>query len=236
MAKQTVNIGTTANDNTGDPLRTAFDKLNDNHDEIYAAGPVGTNLQVASNTISSTNSNGNITLDPAGTGSIVCSADLVLNDSTVQTTAWKPSAVILTANASTISSSMTNFFPSSLSLTSSKYYEVQMHLIFENSSTGAVSVQLTDSATKLEQFHLQGSFMNSSSAITADVSITGTGSTAVASNTNAVHHGMIKGMITVSGATNLNIQASVASGTITPMKGSMIRVIEYSAGTVGSTA
>jgi len=35
MAKQTVNIGTTANDGTGDPLRDAFDKLNDNFDEVY---------------------------------------------------------------------------------------------------------------------------------------------------------------------------------------------------------
>lgn len=35
MAKQTVNLGTTANDGTGDPLRTAFDKLNDNFDEVY---------------------------------------------------------------------------------------------------------------------------------------------------------------------------------------------------------
>ena len=35
MAKQTVNIGTTANDGTGDPLRTAFSKLNDNFGEVY---------------------------------------------------------------------------------------------------------------------------------------------------------------------------------------------------------
>lgn len=35
MAKQTVNIGTVANDGTGDPLRTAFDKVNDNFDEVY---------------------------------------------------------------------------------------------------------------------------------------------------------------------------------------------------------
>jgi hypothetical protein len=35
MAKQTVNIGTAANDGTGDPLRTAFDKVNDNFDEVY---------------------------------------------------------------------------------------------------------------------------------------------------------------------------------------------------------
>ena len=35
MAKQTINIGTTANDGTGDPLRTAFDKVNDNTTELY---------------------------------------------------------------------------------------------------------------------------------------------------------------------------------------------------------
>ena len=35
MTKQTINIGTVANDGTGDPLRTAFDKTNDNFDEMY---------------------------------------------------------------------------------------------------------------------------------------------------------------------------------------------------------
>jgi len=35
MAKQTINIGSSANDGTGDQLRTAFDKANDNFDELY---------------------------------------------------------------------------------------------------------------------------------------------------------------------------------------------------------
>jgi len=35
MAKQIINIGATANDGTGDPLRDAFDKINDNFDEVY---------------------------------------------------------------------------------------------------------------------------------------------------------------------------------------------------------
>ena len=35
MAKQAINIGTTANDGTGDPIRDAFDKVNDNEDELY---------------------------------------------------------------------------------------------------------------------------------------------------------------------------------------------------------
>lgn len=36
MAQQTINIGTVANDGTGDPLRTAFDKVNDNFNELYS--------------------------------------------------------------------------------------------------------------------------------------------------------------------------------------------------------
>jgi hypothetical protein len=35
MAKQVIGIGTTANDGTGDQVRVAFDKVNDNFDEVY---------------------------------------------------------------------------------------------------------------------------------------------------------------------------------------------------------
>ena len=40
MAQQIINIGTIANDNTGDMLRGAGQKINDNFDEIYAALPL----------------------------------------------------------------------------------------------------------------------------------------------------------------------------------------------------
>jgi hypothetical protein len=35
MAKQTINVGINANDSRGDPLRTAFTKINENFDEVY---------------------------------------------------------------------------------------------------------------------------------------------------------------------------------------------------------
>jgi hypothetical protein len=35
MAKQTVNIGVSSNDGSGDKLRVAFGKLNNNSDELY---------------------------------------------------------------------------------------------------------------------------------------------------------------------------------------------------------
>jgi sporulation protein YlmC with PRC-barrel domain len=37
MTKQTVNIGTTANDQSADTIRIAFDKVNDNFNELYSA-------------------------------------------------------------------------------------------------------------------------------------------------------------------------------------------------------
>ena len=70
MAKQTINIGTSANDGQGDPLRTAMDKINDNFDEIYTAGPVSSNIKIANSTITTTNTNGNLLLRGNGTGKI----------------------------------------------------------------------------------------------------------------------------------------------------------------------
>jgi hypothetical protein len=79
MAKQTVNLGSSANDGTGDPLRTAFDKINDNFDELYSAGAAGTNLDLTGNSITSIDTNGNITLDPNGTGKVVVNTAAKLN-------------------------------------------------------------------------------------------------------------------------------------------------------------
>ena len=46
MAKQLLGIGASANDNTGDTLRTGGDKINDNFNELYSALGTGTSLQV----------------------------------------------------------------------------------------------------------------------------------------------------------------------------------------------
>jgi len=73
MAQQSINIGAAANDGSGDPLRTAFDKINDNFSELYTvsgAGP-GNNLALSGNSIISENSSGDIILDPNGTGRVV---------------------------------------------------------------------------------------------------------------------------------------------------------------------
>ena len=45
MAQQTIGVGTVANDGTGDPLRTALQKVNSNFTELYTAtSPAGANI------------------------------------------------------------------------------------------------------------------------------------------------------------------------------------------------
>ena len=78
MAKQAIGIGSSANDGTGDPLRTAFDKINDNFTELYGTTmtervvldltpQLGGDLDVNGNDLVSTSA-GNIALVPDGAG------------------------------------------------------------------------------------------------------------------------------------------------------------------------
>ena len=68
--QQVINYGASANDGQGDPLRTAFIKTDDNFDNIWLAGPVGSNVQITNNTIGVLNTNGNLILSPNGVGVI----------------------------------------------------------------------------------------------------------------------------------------------------------------------
>jgi hypothetical protein len=89
MAKQTINIGSNANDGTGDPLRTAFNKINDNFAELYGddssadtftspqiTTPTITGLttidsiNIKNNTITTNITNADLELDASGTGDI----------------------------------------------------------------------------------------------------------------------------------------------------------------------
>jgi hypothetical protein len=71
MAKQTINIGSSANDGTGSTLRAGGDLINDNFNEIYTAFGDGSTLTSGFVTASSTNTFTNKTLDLGGTGNTV---------------------------------------------------------------------------------------------------------------------------------------------------------------------
>ena len=65
MAQQTINTGTAANAKNGDPLRTAFTKVNQNFTELYAGGASETQLTNGSKTVT-LGTDGNLTLPDTG--------------------------------------------------------------------------------------------------------------------------------------------------------------------------
>ena len=77
MAQQIINTGANANDGTGEPLREAFTAVNDNFTEIYTAGPVGSNVQISGNTITTLQINQNLTLNPNGIGRIQANSTII---------------------------------------------------------------------------------------------------------------------------------------------------------------
>jgi hypothetical protein len=79
MTQYVINIGALPNDGTGDPLRTAFNETNLNFDQVFAAGPVLSNVQIANNTILTTNTNGNLILAPNGIGVVQANVNVVPN-------------------------------------------------------------------------------------------------------------------------------------------------------------
>jgi len=92
--QQQINYGAAANDGQGDPLRTAFIKTDDNFDNVWLAGPVGSNITIGNNTIQSNNTNGNIVLKPNGIGVIQANASVIPNADGVRdlgssTLAWR---------------------------------------------------------------------------------------------------------------------------------------------------
>lgn len=61
----------------GENLNSAFTKVNLNFDQIWAAGPVGSNIKIADNTIYTLDTNGELILNPNGIGNVVANAHVI---------------------------------------------------------------------------------------------------------------------------------------------------------------
>jgi hypothetical protein len=82
MARQNINIGSNANDGTGDDLRTAMQKINTNFTELYAETSVDSGITISGNTISSNRSDDDIVFEPSGVGAVRFPA-VTINDNSI---------------------------------------------------------------------------------------------------------------------------------------------------------
>jgi hypothetical protein len=149
MARQVINIGTTANDGTGDPLRTAFDKINDNFAELYGGdndlNTLDANLDVRTYSITTGVTNGDITITPNGTGNINLGS--------------------ITINGSTISSN------DSTQITVAENIQTTGTLNVDGAATLSTSLTLASGATVTAVLDEDGMASNSATALATQQSI-----------------------------------------------------------------
>ena len=134
MAKQTINIGTIANDGTGSTLRAAGDLINDNFNEIYSSIGDGTTLTnilsagyiTASSTSTLTNKSGNISQWTNDSGYLTSISET--NDLTSSVT-W---ANVPDAN---ITQSSVTQHQAALSITESQISDLQTYVTTSSTNT-----------------------------------------------------------------------------------------------------
>ena len=91
MAKITLNVGSNANDGTGDTLRSAMQNVNTMFTELYESPLFSGNITVSGNNISANRSNDDLVLAPSGTGSVtapkvIIDENISIEDNQITTT------------------------------------------------------------------------------------------------------------------------------------------------------
>src|SRR6056300_487219 len=102
MAKITLNVGSNANDGTGDTLRSAMQSVNTMFTELYESPLFSGNITVSGNNISANRSNDDLVLAPSGTGSVTAPKIIIDENITIEdnqiTTTQSNSDLVLSAS------------------------------------------------------------------------------------------------------------------------------------------
>jgi len=203
MAKQSVNIGTTANDSTGSPLRTAFDFINDNTNELYTLLGNGTTLGISGDV---TMSGGAVTIaaDAVEGSMIEDNVALAGNPTTTTQNAGDNSTKIATtAYADTAVANAIDSAPAALDTLNELAASLNDDANFAATMTTALSGKLATSAGAV------GTSNIADDAVTAD-KLANSINTEIAANTSKVTNATHTGDVT--GATALTIANDAVNG------------------------
>jgi len=76
MTQQIINTGAVANDGTGESLRNAFTAVNNNFANVWAAGPVDSNVVISNNVVTTNQTNLDLKIAGNGIGNVVVASTL----------------------------------------------------------------------------------------------------------------------------------------------------------------
>ena len=202
MTQEVINIGAIADDGTGDTIRGAGIKINNNFTELYADPLVATTLGFNQNEISSTESNADIVLKPSGTGSVLFPA-IRINDNNIEGTRSNDDLKFIPNGSGQLVIDGIGFSGTSITASDSTTININENLIVDGdlTTTGNVVVSSTmgaQSGSTIGNLTLaNGSITDSSGDISfGDENITTTGTLAMATGSSFGNLTLADGSIT----------------------------------------
>ena len=150
MAQQTLNVGSNANDGTGDTLRSAMQKVNTMFTELYLSPLTGGDLSFTGNEISATRTNEDLVFKPSGTGAISFPA-IRINDNNIEGTRTNENINLLPSGTGSVVFGAVKFRGTTLSSDDSTAININDGLIVDgtlnvsgaSTLTGAVNLSST---------------------------------------------------------------------------------------------
>ena len=147
MAQETVNIGIVADDGTGDTIRGAGVKINNNFTELFARPSVISDINVIQNNITTNSSDADINIIPSGTGSVRFPG-ITIDDNDIKATRTNDDLKIVPNGSGSVVIDGIGFAGTSISSSDSSIINVNENLIVDGSlNAGGSTFSSTVSAS-----------------------------------------------------------------------------------------
>jgi len=239
MAQELINLGALADDGTGDTIRRAGIKINNNFTELYLKPFAQSSLGIIQNEISTTQSNADIVFKPSGTGNIVFPA-ITLNDNNIEGTRSNEDLFLRANGAGRLVIEGIGFGGTTISSSDSSIVNINENLVVDGnfSTSGGFTfsgAQTFVSPSVVADFTFaNGSITNSSGAISfGNENLTTTGTLSAETGSSLGNITFADGSITdSSGAISFGNENLSTTGTISAESGSTLGNLTFADGSI----
>lgn len=145
MAQQLINIGVTADDGTGDTIRGAGIKINENFTELYATALAQTQIGLLGNNISTTQSNADLVFKPSGGLGAIVFPGITIDDNNIRANRSNDDLVIKASGTGSVVIGSLSFSGTSMSSSDSSLVNINETLNVDGSLTANSTGGLVDS-------------------------------------------------------------------------------------------
>ena len=174
MAQQLIGVGTNANDGTGDTLRAAMQKINENFTEVYTAPGISSDaILISGNEIKAIRSDDNLEFAPAGSGTINFPA-LRFNDNNIEGLRSNEDINLVPAGTGSVVFGAIKINGTSLSSDDSTTININDGLIVDGTTTVEGTALFSNNVTMSSDLDVQGNTTLANITASGTAALTGT--------------------------------------------------------------